>query len=221
MTRGLIRVVLGAVAFCGITAAPAAAQICAGSPSFGSGPVQVNLGGDFGSNAQQFGGGIAFGTRSESGPIGSLSVGVLNVSDLNSTATSFSGGFGYEIPAGAAKRVFVCPNIGVGYSSGPDIGDINVSMLQVTGGGQVGVVATQTSNVAVVPTFGVSVARGRVNLEFLGEEETASDTFGIANMGVGLIFNGNMALTPVVAIPFSLEGGDPSFRIAFSVNFGR
>lgn len=214
----LLLSVLAVLALTGLTAE---AQVCAGAPSFASGPTQVNVMGEFTSDAQTFGGGVGFGAPRDSGPLGFVSVGVTNVSDLDATATTFSGTFVYELAADQARRVFVCPGVGIGYSSGPDVDDVDISIFQWTAGAQVGVLATESGSVGVVPTFGLRIARARVTAKFLGVDESVSETFGIANIGVGLIFNKNMALTPAVAIPFSLEGGDAIFVVSFSVNFGR
>jgi hypothetical protein len=73
----------------------------------------------------------------------------------------------------------------------------------------------------VVPTVGMEIRRASASGEFLGVEETASDTYALANLGVGLVFNSRMALTPMVAIPFGLEGSDALFGVAFSMHFGR
>jgi hypothetical protein len=204
-----------------LTASQVEAQVCAGSPSFASGPIQVGIGSQFTGNAQQFGAQVGFGAAQETGPIGSLSVGLTNVSDLDATATSFGGQLGFELAGDEDSRVFLCPSLGVSYLTGPDIGEVNTSAFEWGVGGQVGLLAADAGIIGVVPTVGLRIARVRATAEFLGVEETMSDTYGAAHVGVGLVFNKSMSLTPAVSIPFGLEGGDAAFMISFAANFGR
>ena len=221
MSVRFVRVIVATAALSAMAAPSAFAQLCAGSPSYASGPMQLNMGGDFTSGSQQFGGGLGVGAQEESGPFANLSLGFVNASDLNAKAASFGGSLGYEIANAAGSNVFVCPVVSMGYTSGPDIGDIDVSVLQFGAGGQAGFVAYESGNLSFVPTLGLSFARARVKSSFLGQEGTVSDNFGLLNVGVGVLLNRTMSLTPAVAFPFSLEGGDPSFRIGVAVQFGR
>ena len=44
---------------------------------------------------------------------------------------------------------------------------------------------------------------------------------GLASVGVGLIFNRNVAIIPEVLVPFSAGNGDAIFSIQFLFNFGQ
>jgi hypothetical protein len=221
MSGRFIRVIVATAALWAIAAPSAFAQLCAGSPSYASGPMQLNMGGDFTSGSQQFGGGIGFGAQEESGPFANVSLGIINSSDLDAKATHFGGGLGYEIPNAAGSNVFVCPVMSMGYTSGPDIADVDVSVLQFGAGAQAGFVAFESGNMSFVPTLGLGLARARVKSTFLGQDATVSDNFGLFNIGLGIIVNRTMSLTPAVTFPFGLDGGDASFRIGVAVQFGR
>lgn len=73
----------------------------------------------------------------------------------------------------------------------------------------------------VVPFFGLSAIYQRFNTEIGGVESSASDSGGVADLGVGLIFNRTVAITPLVSIPFSTGGSDAIFTLRLSFNFGR
>jgi len=221
MSGRFVRVIVATAALSAIAATSARAQVCAGSPSYASGPMQLNMGGDFTSGSQQFGGGLGVGAQEESGPFANLSLGIINSSDLNAKATSFGGGVGYEIPNAAGSNVFVCPVMSLGYTSGPDIGDVDVSVLQFAAGGQAGFVAFESGNMSFVPTLGLGLARARVKSSFLDQEATVSDSYGLFNIGLGVVVNRTMSMTPSITFPFGLDGADPSFRIGVAVQFGR
>jgi hypothetical protein len=73
----------------------------------------------------------------------------------------------------------------------------------------------------VVPTFGLSVIWNRVEAEIGDTERSDSDSSGRARIGVGLIFNRNVGITPSVSIPFSSGSDDAVFDLQLTFNFGR
>jgi hypothetical protein len=108
----------------------------------------------------------------------------------------------------------------VRFGAGPDIGAIDVSSVGLQGGGSVGVIATSTPSLMVVPTFGLAAVWQRVTVEVGGVERDSSDTSGAANVGVGFIFNERIGITPSIVIPFSVADSDVVFSLAFTFNFG-
>jgi hypothetical protein len=73
----------------------------------------------------------------------------------------------------------------------------------------------------VVPTFGLAAAWQRVTAEFRGAEQHQSDTFGVANLGVGFILDRRVGITPRISIPFSVSDSDVVFTLSLAFNFGR
>jgi hypothetical protein len=200
-----------------ISAAPAEAQLCAGSPSFRAQPYLTGLTAGFTEGAHGIGG--FFGTGGESlFAIGSI--GVLNYRDLDALATQISGTVGAELDVSQNRRVFVCPVANIGFGAGPDVGGVDISTFSLGAGGEVGVIAYEVDNLMVVPTFGLLVDYSRINAEFAGNDESASDTSGRASVGVGFIFSEAIGLTPAISVPFSAAGSDPTFVIQLSFGFG-
>ena len=149
---------------------------------------------------------------------GGGSVSLVNFSNLDATQTSVSGFVGADFDVSQNRRVFVCPNAWVSYSVGPDIGSVDVSAFGVGGGGSVGVVVSDTDQLMVVPTFGVSAVWERLTAELRGFDEGASGTYGVANVRVGLIFNRRIGIRPGISV--SVPDPDVAFSLAFAFNFG-
>jgi hypothetical protein len=107
------------------------------------------------------------------------------------------------------------------FGVGPDVGAIDVSTFTLGAGGSMGVIASQTSTLAIVPTFGLAAVYNRVTVELAGNDVTESDSSGRASVGVGFIFNQNVGITPTLVIPLSVDNADPIFGIRLSFAFGR
>jgi hypothetical protein len=144
----------------------------------------------------------------------------LNYRELDALATQISGTVGAELDVSQNRRVFVCPVATIGFGAGPDVGGVDISTFSLGAGGEVGVIAYEVDNLRVVPTFGLLVDYSRINAEFGGTDESASDTSGRAIAGVGFIFSEAIGLTPAISVPFSAAGSDPTFVIQLSFGFG-
>jgi hypothetical protein len=200
-----------------VVSASAEAQICAGLPSFAEAPYQAGVTAGFREGAQGVGGRFAAGGSSL---FGGGAVSILNFSDLDSTQTNISAFAGTELGVDQNDRVFVCPIGSVAFGVGPDIGDVDVSTFALQGGGSVGVVASNRPTLMVVPTFGLAAGWQRASLNGAGIDTSGSDAFGVASLGVGLIFNRRIGITPGISIPFSVADSEVAFSVDFTFNFG-
>lgn len=215
--KTIVPCVLALLLVLGVAGA-AEAQLCAGAPSFRDGPMQVGLGASFTDGARGVGGSFAYGGGSLFAGAG---VSVLNFTEIDSLSTSITASAGADLQADDDGRVFVCPEGAVGFGVGPDLGPVDVSTASVRGGGNVGIVASNTPGLRVIPTFGLFAIYSNVTSEFGSIEESASDTSGLANLGVGFVFNRNVGVLPLLSIPFSTVGGsDVVFTLQFTFNFG-
>ena len=196
----------------------AEAQLCGGAPSFAQTPMQVGVATAFRDGAQGVGGHFAGGGEALFGGAGIRRV---NFSPFDATETGVSAFAGADLAVAENQNVFVCPLASVSFASGPDIGGVDVSSVGFEGGGSVGVIASSTNTFMVLPTFGLAAAWRRVTADFRGAEQHQSDTFGIANLGVGFIFNRHVGITPSISIPFSVSDSDVVFTLALAFNFGR
>jgi hypothetical protein len=200
-----------------LIAAPASAQVCLGAPSFRDAPYQAGIGASFTEGLRQVDGTFAGGGESLFAGAG---VSVLNFTDLDERTAGVSAFAGAEFATDQRSRVLVCPVVRLGFLAGPDFGAVDLSSVALQGGGSVGVIAAQDGELMVVPFFGLAVAYQRVTTEIGDIETSASDTGGVADLGVGLILNRTVGITPLVSIPFSSGSSDAVFTIRFTFNFG-
>jgi hypothetical protein len=198
-------------------ASSASAQICSGNPSFRNGPYQVGITAAVTDGAQGVGGTFAGGGESLFAGVG---LSVLNYSGIDARSTTVSGFGGAEFATDDRNTVLFCPVAELSFGVGPDIGAVDISTLGLQAGVNVGVVASDAGGLMVVPTFGLAAVVQRVSADFGALETSDTDTGGVANVGVGLIFNRNVAVTPRLLIPFSTGSNDVIFTVTLSFNFG-
>lgn len=200
-----------------LAASTAEAQLCAGATPFTQNPYQLGVGAAFRDGAQGVGGHFAAGGSSL---FGGVDLSVVNFSDVDSTQTNIGVFAGSELNVEQDTRVFICPLAAITFGVGPDIGPVSISSITLRGGGQVGIVASDSNDMMIVPTFGLAAAWQRVSAEVGDVDSDASDTFGVANLGVGFIFDRRIGITPGISIPFSVGDSDVAFTIGFTFAFG-
>lgn len=201
-----------------LCASHASAQTCLGMPSFRDGQFQVSLGAAFSEGAQGFGGGGALG--SDDLFVGA-SLAVTDVDGADSTATSFAVNMGASFVVNQRERIQACPVASVILTGGPDVGDVDVSGVGLRAGGRLGVVAYESGDMQVVPTFGLDIAYDRIDGD-VGPVETtlARETYVIVSVGAGFILNKHVGIVPVLRVPLGLDGSDPEFSFVVAYNFG-
>ena len=199
------------------SAAEGFAQTCLGLPSFSEGPYQASLGVAFSDGAQGFGGGFALGSDDV---FAGATLGFTNISDADSLATSFGAHAGATFVVNERERVEACPVASVLITRGPDIGDVDIHAVGLRAGGRLGVLAAETGNVDVVPTFGLDIAYDRVTAEVGAVETSVRDTYVIVRAGVGFILNERIAFVPSLGVPLGVDDSDPEFSFVVALNFG-
>ena len=200
-----------------LLATPAYAQLCLGAPTFRTAPLQVGLGVGFTDGVRAVEGTFAGGGEMLFGGAG---VSVVNFTDVDVRTAGVSLFAGAEVATDAQRRVLLCPVVRFGFIAGPDIGSVDLSTTTIQGGANLGVIAAESGDWMVVPFFGLSALYQRVKAEVGDGDESFSDTGGVADLGVGLIVNRTVGITPSLAIPFSTGGDDPVFTIRITFNFG-
>lgn len=200
-----------------LAAKPASAQQCLGSPSFRVAPYQVAVAASFTDGVREVEGTFAGGGESLFAGAGAS---VVKFTDADLTTAGISAFAGAEFATDQRSRVLLCPVVGLSFLAGPDLGPIDVSSAAVQGGASIGVIASENADLMVVPFFGLFALYQRVTTEIGSTENSVSDTGAVADLGVGLIFNRTVAITPLVSIPFAAGSSDAIFTIRFSFNFG-
>lgn len=196
--------------------ASAFAQTAAGLPSFDEGPFLATIGFVFTEATKGFGAGFAGGSDELFAGVG---VGYTSVDEVDLSATSFGLHVGSSLELDSGTRTYMAPVAAIAYSSGPDIGPIDVSIFTIRGGVRVGFLAHEADDIGIVPTAGLDIAYDRLTSDI---DIDASDVYGILRLGVGFVFNRRISLLPVVSVPFGVEGdSDGELAIIAAFNFGR
>ena len=208
-------------------AAAADAQTCAGSAELGGAAHRLSVGGTMADATN--GGDVAYGFGSNSF-FGSVGMGFNRLSSglngLSANQTTFAAAFGRQFSA--ARALAVCPMGRVGWHVGPGMEvpgllDVSMSEYNFRGGAQVGIPTGDAESFNVVPTAGLAIVRNgaRMTDHLFDETVTGWETYGLANVGVGLRFNrSRMAVVPSVYFPFGRDfDNDPSFGVTFTTSF--
>jgi hypothetical protein len=84
-------------------------------------------------------------------------------------------------------------------------------------GFSVGTTMSSSPRMQIVPVAGLGLKNSRISED---GSDAISDTYGVARLGVGLLFNNIIAVRPSVDIPVGLEGSDPTFGLTVAYSFG-
>jgi hypothetical protein len=201
--------------------APAAAQTCLGLASFSSGKMQVSGNGQFQDGANRFGAGFNYG----------LPAGIFAGAQLSSTsyeaadASSLGIGanVGYQLTVGKAANVHVCPVASLELGMGPDdeASNTDISQRNATLGFSLGKTMAASPRMQIIPAAGLGLAYVSQKTEVDGvSAPNQSETYGLARLGVGFVFNQTIAVRPSVDIPLGLDNSDPSFGLTVAYSFG-
>lgn len=214
---------LAALLACG---SQAWAQVCSGAvPISNTSPLQAGGSVVFAKDTTGFSGIVQGGN---SNIFGGLQIGRINVDvpgdDLK--ATAIGGRVGAQFTYEMDRPIHVCPVFTLSRqwaSDAFDIEGLDSSATSVAFGGDVGLLAMESGDMQIVPTAGLYFGRISFREEFDGEELIdESDTGGLFNVGVGLLFNQRFSVTPLITFPFGFGGdSDPSFSITALYSFGR
>ncbi len=213
------------LALLAVVRSPAVAQTCLGLASYSTGPVQVTGNGQFTQGQNSFGGGIGYGLPS--GAFGSANVSTTSFDALNASATGIGARIGYQMKVGGKlAQAQLCPTASIGLGMGPKnvggTGD-DMSSRSATVGFALGTSMGATPRMKFLPNAGLALAYGKSKTQNAAGTTTfeGSDTYGLATLGMGLVFNQNIAVRPSVDIPLGLTGSDPTFGVTVGFNFGR
>jgi hypothetical protein len=216
------RILLLSLTLPAILASAAAAQTCIGMPSFASGHMQVAGGGSFTDGANSFGATAGYGVPA--GLYGKLGLGTTSYDGLDGSSFDLGLSGGYQATMGQSHEYAVCPVASFSYGSGPkDIGGTGVDMSNRSFGFGVsaGKVLGRDPHLQYVPNVGIGFAYSKTRLEdSAGNSVDGSDSYGLATLGVGFVFNSTVSVNPSLSFPVGLEGADPVFGLSAAINFG-
>jgi hypothetical protein len=210
-----------------IVRAPAMAQTCEGLASFSTGQMQVAGNAQFPDGRNIWGGSFTYGIPS----------GIYAGADLSTTSFDVPAGVesqsslgvgahaGYQMTVGQAKQFALCPVARLSLGMGPDndAANINSSSTDAHFGLAVGTSVGTNPRMRILPTAGLGLQYSKQKVEDTspgGNTIEGSDTYGLARLGVGFIFNQQISVRPTVDIPLGLDNSSAGFGITAAYNFG-
>jgi hypothetical protein len=213
------RTLIVSLALFAVVNAPAAAQTCLGLPSHSNGQMQVTGNATFTDLSNSFGTSIGYGQPA--GIFGNAQLGMTSYDGLDGSAIDLGAQAGYQLTVSQAQ---VCPVASLSLGMGPNDVDgagTDVSSRQGTIGFAVGKVMGSNPKMKLVPNAGLGLAYRKQKLDDGTSSIEASETYGQASVGLGLIFNSHLAVRPSISIPLGSDfSNDPSFGLTVAYNFG-
>jgi hypothetical protein len=209
------------LALLAIVRSPAVAQTCMGLASFSNAPMQVTGNAQFSSPRDAYGATVGYGMQS--GLWGNLGIQTLSISGATSHPLNIGAHAGYETALGKSRNpISVCPNASFSVGNGPDAPNFNNSTQDVTLGVNFGTMLPGSNpRMRIVPTAGISWAHNKFSSkDSLGvSRPSVSGSYGLAQLGVGLVMNQNISIRPSVDIPLK-SGYSTGFGVTLGYNFG-
>jgi hypothetical protein len=215
------RILLLSLALPLLLGSKAAAQACAGMPSFASGPMQITAGGSFADGASSFGG--TFGYGQPTGLYGKVGLGTTSYDAFDGSSLDFGVGGGYQIPLHTSRKAELCPIASLSFGSGPNdlVGGVDMSSRNFAFGAAVGALVGNSTQMQILPNASFQFANTRVAFDNGTTSAAGSESYGLLTLGTGFVFNSRFSLNPSISIPMGLDGSDASFGLNGAINFGR
>ena len=215
------RILLLSLALPLLLGSKAAAQACAGMPSFASGPMQITAGGSFADGTSSFGG--TFGYGQPTGLYGKVGLGTTSYDAFDGSSLDFGVGGGYQIPLHTSRKAELCPIASLSFGSGPNdlVGGVDMSSRNFAFGAAVGALVGNSTQMQILPNASFQFANTRVAFDDGTTSLAGSESYGLLTLGTGFVFNSRFSINPSISIPMGLDGSDASFGLNGAINFGR
>lgn len=216
------RILLLSLALPLLLGSKAAAQACAGMPSFSSGPMQMTAGGSFADGASSFGGTFGYGVPN--GLYGKAGIGTTSYDAFDGSSFDFGVGGGYQIPLHTSRKAELCPIANLSFGSGPDdvLGSgVDMSSRTFSFGAAIGALVGQSPQMQILPNASFQFANTRAEIDDGTSSSSGSESYGLLTLGTGFVFNSRFSLNPSISLPVGLEGSDASFGLSGAIQFGR
>ena len=199
---------------------PAVAQTCLVLASFSHGNMQASGNGQFSDGMNRFGAGFTYGLPAS--VFAGAQISTTSFDGAPSSSLGIGANVGYQLSLGKAANIAVCPTASFEVGMGPDddaLG-INGSSNNANVGFSLGTTMGSTPRMRIIPSAGLGLAYTKLKLDDGTTTTELSDTYGQARLGVGFIFNQQIAVRPSVDIPLGLDNSDPTFGLTVAYSFG-
>lgn len=218
------RTLVVSLALLAVVNAPAAAQACQGLASYTAGNMQVAASTQFGEISNTWGGSFSYGVPS--GVYGGLDLSTESFDNDGGSSLGVGAHAGYQMKLGRSGKISLCPVARLALGMGPDdeAFDLNGSQTHGHFGLALGTEMGSTPRMRILPTAGLGLQYAKFKVEDTGPggiTTEASETYGLARIGVGFVFNQQISVRPTVDIPLGSDlSNDPAFGLTVGYNFG-
>jgi hypothetical protein len=217
------RTLVVSMALIAVVNAPAAAQACLGLSSHANGQLLVAGNASFTDLSNSFGASVGYGQPA--GVFANAQIGTTSYDGLDGSQIDLGVQGGYQLTLGRASQIQACPVASLSLGMGPnDIGGTGVDASGMNGtlGFALGKVMSTSPKMKVIPNGSLGLAYRKQKLDDgTNPALEDSETYGLATVGVGLVFNSNIAVRPSVSIPLGSDfSNDPSFGLTVAYQFG-
>ena len=212
------------LALLAIVRSPAVAQTCQGLASFSAGQMQVVGNAQFPEGGKVWGGSFSYGMPS--GLYAGADLSSLSIDNDGGSSLGIGAHAGYQMKLGRTGKLNLCPVASLALGMGPDdeANDLNGSSTDVHFGLALGTDMGSTPRMRIIPTAGLGVQHTKLKLEDTspgGSTFEGSETYGLARLGVGFVFNQQISVRPTIDIPVGSDViNDPTFGLSVGYNFG-
>ena len=212
------------LALLAIVRSQAVAQSCQGMASFSAGQMQVAGNAQFGDLSNSFGAGVSYGLPS--GLYAGANLSTTSFDGIDQKSLGVGANVGYQMAVGKGSKISLCPVARLAIGMGPDDADLNInsSSTDVHFGLALGTDMGSTPRMRIIPTAGLGLQYSKVKIEDTapgGTTVDGSETYGLARLGVGFVFNQQISVRPTIDIPVGSDlVNDPTFGLTVGYNFG-
>jgi Outer membrane protein beta-barrel domain len=212
------------LALLAIVRSPAVAQTCQGFASFSAGQMQVAARAQFPEGGNVWGGSFSYGVPA--GIYGGADISTTSFDGIDANSLGIGAHAGYQMKLGRTGKLNLCPVASLALGMGPDDEsiDLNSSSTDVHFGLALGTEMGSTPRMRIIPTAGLGLQYSKAKAEDTSPGGTtleASETYGLARLGVGFVFNQQISVRPTIDIPVGSDLiTDPTFGVSVGYNFG-
>jgi hypothetical protein len=212
------------LALLAIVRSQAVAQSCQGLASFSAGQMQVAANAQFPQGGNVWGGSFSYGLPS--GVYGGADLSTTSFDGISANSLGIGAHAGYQMKLGRTGKLNLCPVASLALGMGPDDAALNLnsSSTDVHFGLALGTDMGSTPRMRIIPTAGLGLQYSKVKIEDTapgGTTVEGSETYGLARLGVGFVFNQQISVRPTIDIPVGSDLiNDPTFGVSVGYNFG-
>ncbi len=194
------------------------AQTCNGFGSIHTGPWQLSAGGAWTDTSDRF---LTYLQHAWGNAIAGAGYSVTSIDKVDPKSTMVFGGAGYEFPLESQGRATLCVGGELGYVRGPDIAPLQLRSIASQASARIGFAVVKTAAFDLIPTLALSAVRNDLTATVGTVEQKQTQTSNIADIGVGFVFGGRVAIVPTIHRQLRQADGPNSFSLFLALTLGK